>query len=131
MDWKLRLLAAVAFLLVLVFSAANASPPPPGDRAESFAICSGRLWALSVRQRAIGDPAHRTTGAMRADFDMLLDAVLPGAEGDRQAYRWRVDGWVQIAHLLARHQYAKTARRRDMAAARMDARIETCRRMIR
>ena len=98
-----RPLVAAAFLVLSFWSAAPAAPPPPGDRAEAFAICAGRLWALSV---------------------------LPDAASDRQAQRWRVDGWVQIAHLLARNQYGATPRRRDLAATRMASRIATCRRMI-
>ncbi|MDO6731412.1 hypothetical protein Q4577_15370 [Marinovum sp. 2_MG-2023] len=127
---KLRPLAAAALLNAMTLSAAFASPPPAGDRAEAFAVCAGRLWALSVQQAAVGDPAHETTRRMRSDFDMLLDAVIGDAENNRQAQRWRTDGWVQMAHLLARHQYGDTARRRDMAAARMASRINTCRRMI-
>ena len=125
-----RPLVAAAFLVLSFWSAAPAAPPPPGDRAEAFAICAGRLWALSVRQAAVGDPSSQATGRMREDFDMLLGAVLPDAASDRQAQRWRVDGWVQIAHLLARNQYGATPRRRDLAATRMASRIDTCRRMI-
>lgn len=126
----LRPVTLAVLLGLFPFAAALASPPPPGERAEAFAICAGRLSALSVRQAATGDPASEATSRMRDDFDMLLGAVLPDAPRDRQAQRWRVDGWVQIAHLLARHQYGATPRRRDLAAARMVARIDTCRRMI-
>ncbi|WP_323765292.1 hypothetical protein [Marinovum sp.] len=121
---------AVGFLVVMTCTAALAAPPPAGDRAEAFAVCAGRLSALSVRQAAEGDPASAVTGQMSADFDMLLAAVLPEADSDTQAQRWRVDGWLQIAHLLARNQYADTPRRRDLAAVRMAQRIDTCRRMI-
>ena len=130
MTRRSRLIRQAVLLIVLMGTAASASPPPPGDRAEAFAVCAGRLWALSVRQKAVGDPEHEVTGLMRDDFDMLRDAVLPGAKSDARATHWRVDGWVQIAHLLARHQYADTSRRRDLAAARMEQRIATCRRMI-
>lgn len=121
---------AGALLLVMLAPAASASPPPPGDRAEAFAICAGRLGALSVRQAAIGDPASEATGRLRDDFDLLLAAVLPDAGSDPQARLWKTDGWNQIARLLARHQYGATPRRRDMAATHMAARIDTCRRMI-
>lgn len=125
-----RPFVAAGLLLALACPAARAAPPPAGERAEAFAVCAGRLSALSVRQAAVGDPASALTGQMRDDFDMLLGAVLPEPGADRQAQRWKLDGWLQIAHLLARSQYDATAQRRDLAAARIADRIETCRRMI-
>ncbi|MGY3439488.1 MULTISPECIES: hypothetical protein [unclassified Marinovum] len=130
MKQLLRLFAVAALWTVLMLTTAAAAPPPPGERAEAFAVCAGRLWALSVRQAAVGNPDWRNTGALRNDFDMLLEAVRPATMTDREARLWRSDGWVQIAHLLARHQYGKSSRRRSIAAARMASRIDSCRGMI-
>lgn len=135
MSKMLRPVAAAMLLMSMEFSAANASSPP-GDhfvqsRAEAFATCAGRLWALSVRQEALGDPSAPRTRQMQADFDMLLEAVLPlDGSANTSAQRWRLEGWTESAALLSRHQYGRSDRHRALAARQFAQQIDICERMI-
>lgn len=104
------------------------------ERAKTFAVCSGRLSALSVRQHAQHDPAALATQQMMIDFDLMLEATLDAAyaEGvpERQPRVWRADGWSEIAALLNQADHSGESTRSKDALAEIDRRIEACRVMI-
>lgn len=112
------------FRFVLVFSlvfssAAQGLPRFAYQQAEAFAVCSGRMSAMAVRQSADRDPAALETREMMQTFDLLLEAVIHAAyaEGvpEREPGRWKARGWTEIAQLLGAGQTGAplTARLRD------------------
>ena len=66
-------------LLIVTTHAALALPGSPSQRAEMFATCAGRLEAMATRQRADRHPDLAQTERYSADFQMLLEAVMPAA----------------------------------------------------
>jgi len=131
------------FLSVLLISTAatlalatplQALPAGSSDRAELFAICSGRLEALAVRQRARMEDEADAVSDLQQEFDVLLEAVLPWAlsEGidERQPNRWCVRGWVEVAHLLADMDYSFDARKAAAAKQLLAHRISECRKVL-
>ncbi|ALG89846.1 MULTISPECIES: hypothetical protein [Actibacterium] len=121
-------------LLILTAPAALALPGSPSQRAEFFATCAGRLAALETRQRATQSPDVGKTEALRADFDLLLEATLPDAVDygmpPAQATQWRSLGWGEIATLLADADYSFDAGRAARARQMIDRRILDCNALI-
>ena len=102
------------FRFVLILAALSAAPAMAfpqfvAERAEVFAICSGRLSALHVRQQADRDPAAPATYGLRTEFDHLLAAVVDIASDEgmptSQPARWRAQGWSEVANLLRQVHY--------------------------
>lgn len=123
----------LTLLLALAPLAAPAAPAIPSqsrERVEIFATCSGRLAALVTRQKALGEAAAAENDRLRAEFDLLVDAILPDAladgVGQQQPDRWRIDGWSEIALLLAAAEHGVDPRRADTARLTLTSRIETC-----
>lgn len=115
-------------------SPVTALPTTTSDRAELFAVCSGRLEALAARQRArIGDE-NAPAANLQQQFDQMLEAVLPWAlsEGieEQQPKRWRVRGWVEVAYLLADMDYSFDARIAEGAEQQLARRISECRAVL-
>ncbi|KAJ55734.1 hypothetical protein ACMU_13690 [Actibacterium mucosum KCTC 23349] len=121
-------------LSVLAAHAAFALPSTPWQQAEMFAVCSGRLSALSVHEQANRKAGHAETEAHRQTFEALLEATMPAAiehgVPENQAGVWRSNGWVEIAGLLADANYSMDAKRADRAEAELKQRIATCRDMV-
>lgn len=118
----------------MMSSSAHALPRHPGERAELFATCSGRLEALATRQKARSEDRAAESDRLRAEFDTLLEAILPIAltEGlpARQARRWRDRGWIEIATLLADAEYSSDDKRAELAWQDMNRRISHCREVL-
>jgi hypothetical protein len=114
--------------------AGHAFPSEPHQRAEVFAICSGRLAALSTRLGALDDPGAAEAKRLSEDFATLLDATLPAALAagvpPNQPERWRASGWGEAAHLLAEVQYSFDRNRAARAEAALAARLDDCRALI-
>lgn len=126
------ILGAVAMLFLPV--SASSLPVRAYERAELFATCSGRLDALATRQRALSEAGAQDNARLRDEFQILLDAVLPKAlsEGvpEAQPRRWRSQGWVEIAALLADVDHSFDPRRADLARAAVLQRISSCRAVL-
>lgn len=136
MTYGKRPLVAAAFLILSMSATFASSLSSPLDQARAFATCAGRFAAMATRQSAEHDPAHELTRRIEADFEMLLDATLPGdriaAGSDRRAaLHWRVAGWSEIAALM-RRQYDPRGDARSVARAERDLhrRLATCRALI-
>ncbi|MDF0600110.1 hypothetical protein P1J78_05145 [Psychromarinibacter sp. C21-152] len=130
-----RLLVILALATACVTTArAGSLPFYAHERAQTFAVCSGRLSALAVRQSAMEDPEATATRRLMQDFDMLLEATLPAAydEGvpERQPRVWRARGWTEIAGLLRETHDSPDAGRAERAAAQLTQRIRQCRDLI-
>ncbi|WP_180883956.1 hypothetical protein [Ruegeria sp. THAF57] len=109
-------------------------PSKPTDRAELFAVCSGRLEALAARQKAhLGETAG-SAETLHIQFDQMLEAVLPWAlsEGveEHQPKRWRVRGWVEVAYLLADMDYSFDAQIAAGAERQLEHHISECRAIL-
>ncbi len=129
-----RFLLIVVTIAVTFSSPVAALPSKPTDRAELFAVCSGRLEALAARQKArLGSKAN-SAEILRVQFDQMLEAVLPWAlsEGveEHQPKRWRVRGWVEVAYLLADMDYSFDARIAAGAELQLEHRISECRAVL-
>lgn len=76
---KTSLLAALVALPI----AAQSGPLPatPADRALAFADCAGRYAAVAAHLSLFGGEGVDAAYSARADFALLLDAVLPDAAG--------------------------------------------------
>lgn len=124
----------VALTLAALPSAAHPFPTEPHQRAELFAVCSGRLAALSTRLGALDDPGAAEAKRLAGDFATLLDATLPAALAagvpPNQPERWRASGWGEAAHLLAEARYSFDRRRAARAEAALAARLDDCRALI-
>lgn len=123
-----------AALLWLAATAVTAFPTTPWKRAELFAICTGRLSALEASQKAERSPEAETTQRLRSDFEVMLEATMPEAEKHGvppvQARLWQVNGWTEVAALLADAHYSFDVGRADRAARALDARITDCRALV-
>lgn len=121
-------------LLIVTTHAALALPGSPSQRAEMFATCAGRLEAMATRQRADRHPDLAQTERYSADFQMLLEAVMPAAIAygvpPQQAVTWRSVGWVEIAYLLADRQYSHDEIRIARAKQRLSEHLSDCRNLI-
>ena len=128
------LLTLLLLVTPLTALAAPAVPSRSSERVEIFATCSGRLAALVTRQKALGEESASENDRLRAEFDMLVDAILPDAladgVGQQQPDRWRIDGWSEIALLLAAAEHGVDARRADTARLTLTSRIDTCRDLL-
>ncbi|MAC77511.1 MAG: hypothetical protein CML66_05550 [Rhodobacteraceae bacterium] len=113
---------------------APALPAFSHQRAHLFAICSGRLAALATHQSSTQQAAAPESRRLQAEFDMLLDAVMPDAmdQGvpDGQADRWRSQGWSEIAGHLANAYYSFDATVAEYARNATADRIAECRDLL-
>jgi len=108
MTWRqlplLRLSVLATGLATALPLTAQAQPTTARERAQLFATCEGRFWAMAARQRAIRADAAPTE-AQRQTFITLLEAVLPDAEDNGletgQAKRWQATGWTEVAYLIS------------------------------
>lgn len=123
----LTLCGAVLFVLS---TAAHALPGTSFERAEMFATCSGRLEALTTRQRGRSDENAEHTARLHAQFEMLLDAVRASALSEgvpaTQPEKWRIRGWTEIAYLLWDVDYSFDRRRAERAAEMLRRKIADC-----
>lgn len=123
----------VAAMLLSAMSAASL-PARAYERAELFATCSGRLEALATRQRALREADAQDSQRLSNEFQILLETVLPKAlsEGvpETQPRRWRSQGWVEIAALLADVDHSFDQRLSDRAREAMLQRISLCRNVL-
>lgn len=92
-------------------------PASPTERVRFFAICAGRYSALIEHQRLFRGRSAQEADAMRAQFDGLLDAVLPyardhGLPGE-MVLSWRLAAKAAQAQLLQRADFQLDA---DIAA---------------
>lgn len=115
-------------------AAALALPDRPDERAELFATCSGRLDALATRQRARLEPDAGDSDRLRAEFEMLLDAVMPMAQEagvvEVQARSWRHRGWREVAYLMATADYNPDRTKAAWAWHDMTLQISDCRKVL-
>jgi hypothetical protein len=130
--WKTAFASAMA--LWVLAAPVSALPATTSDRAELFAVCSGRLEALAARQRArIGD-TDAPAANLQQQFDQMLEAVMPWAlsEGieEHQPKRWRIRGWVEVAYLLADMDYSFDPRIAEGAEQQLARRISECRAVL-
>lgn len=127
-------LAAPVLSGATALQAAPAMPVFSHQRAQVFALCSGRLAALASHQKSSRNAAAPESQRLREEFDMLLDAVLPHAmeEGvpEDQAARWRSQGWREIAGYLADQAYSFDARIAENARVAAADRIAECRELL-
>ena len=128
------LLPIILALVTLTGKVANAMPSRSQERAEVFATCSGRLAALATRQRAFDNPDASENERLRDLFDLLVDSVLPDALRDgtaeAQPRQWRVNGWSEMALLLAEADYSLDQRRVDRAHRLLEQRLAICRAQV-
>ncbi|KIC41802.1 hypothetical protein RA28_20715 [Ruegeria sp. ANG-S4] len=121
-------------LLLFPFSPVEALPQGSKDRAELFATCSGRMEALAARHRGRKEDDAILVTDMQQEFDLMLQAVLPWALSDGvdeiQPARWRVQGWVQVAYLLADIDYSLDAQITEGAKRQLHHRIAECRAVL-
>ena len=127
------------FRFVLIFAALAAAPVSafPNlafERAAAFAICSGRMSAMHVRQQADRDPDAPTTYHLRIEFDHLLDAIVGMAydEGlpEKQPSLWRVQGWTEVANLLNHVHYNVDPGVSAGARLNLERHLQDCRDLI-
>ena len=124
-------------ILALEGGRAEAAPGLPAfshQRAELFAKCSGRLAALASHQRSMRLDDAGENDRLRAEFDMLLEAVLPDAYDQGvpsgQEDRWRSQGWSEIAGHLANQLYSFDAGIADYARQAAEVSIARCRDLV-
>ncbi|WP_375691380.1 hypothetical protein [Pseudooceanicola sp. LIPI14-2-Ac024] len=126
-----RLTAAILTLIALAPAvSAGAQPETARDRAQLFATCEGRFWAMAARQRAIRAPDAPQSEARRQTFGTLLEAVIPDVEeaalATGEARRWQASGWTEIAYLISDTVYVRDERRAAQAARQLTDRLRTC-----
>lgn len=123
-----------AALLSLATPRAAALPVYSFQRAELFAVCAGRLDALATHQKSVHDDGARSSRRMQAEFDSLLEAVMPDAVEQGmprgQAVLWRSQGRTEIAGFLADMHYSFDPMLADLATAAANDRIGQCRALI-
>jgi hypothetical protein len=101
-------------------------PASPSQRLELFETCAGRLSAMVEHQWLVDPAASDETEALRNQFDMVIDAVLPDAldwgTPPEMAMHWRITAKVAQAQLLSTATFgtdpARAARARAIARAR-------------
>jgi hypothetical protein len=129
-----NVLKAVAVATLTFSTPLQALPTGTSDRAELFAICSGRLEALATRQRGHMDEQAASVADLQREFDLLLDAILPWALSEgveaHEPRRWRVRGWVEVAYLLADMDYSFDERTAAGAKRQLAHRISECREVL-
>lgn len=129
---RIRAESALGCLALLCAATTALSLPARSyERAELFAVCSGRMDALAARQRAYKEDSAHETEALSDTFKMLLDTVLPAAldEGvpDSQPSQWRNQGWTEVAALLAEIDTSFDAGRAARSKTTLDRRVADCR----
>ncbi|WP_170325722.1 hypothetical protein [Ruegeria arenilitoris] len=129
-----KVVSTVAVATLTFSTPLHALPTATSDRAELFAICSGRLEALATRQRAQMDEQAVSVADLQHEFELLLDAILPRALSEgveaHQPGRWRVRGWVEVAYLLADMDYSFDERTAAGAERQLARRISECREVL-
>lgn len=134
MKLNVAILMAGAALSCGAAAAAPALPAFSHQRAQLFATCSGRLAALATHQQSTRQADAPESRRLQAEFDMLLEAVMPDAmdEGvpDGQAARWRSQGWSEIAGHLANEYYSFDASVSEYARNAAADRIAECRDLL-
>ena len=109
---------------------AQALPNSARGRAELFAVCEGRLWAMATRQRAVHAQGADQTEAQRNTFGTLLEATLPHAIDvgldAKQAKRWQASGWSEVAHLLSNAVYRRDERLARHSERKLTATLRSC-----
>lgn len=127
------------FRFVLILFAVTATPsfafPSYAyERAEVFAVCSGRLSALHVRQKADRNPAAWDTRKLKSEFDALFDAVIDSAYAEgvpgTEPTRWRARGWTEVASLLNHAQYSADQELSEAARRALARRVQDCRDLV-
>lgn len=108
-----------------------ALPVKVTERAELFAVCSGRLEALAVRRRSFQEENAEVLTHLHTQFDALLEAVLPDAVSQGvdavQARRWQNRGWTEVAYLLANIDYGLDQTTVDHLQGLLNRKISVCR----
>ncbi|WP_193747444.1 hypothetical protein [Ruegeria sp. ANG-S4] len=92
------------------------------------------MEALAARHRGRKEDDAILVTDMQQEFDLMLQAVLPWALSDGvdeiQPARWRVQGWVQVAYLLADIDYSLDAQITEGAKRQLHHRIAECRAVL-
>ncbi|MEM9499412.1 MAG: hypothetical protein AAGA28_15915 [Pseudomonadota bacterium] len=134
-----KALAPLCFLLALnvpgaVHPSELSGTEEAAARMQAFATCAGRVSALATRLQAEHSTASDRMQTMEADFDALVDAILPlaiASGADRRAARqWRNAGWSEMAHLMRLHFSTANPTRAARAGRDIARRLDTCTRMI-
>jgi hypothetical protein len=114
----------------------SATPIPvsPTQQAQVFAVCAGRLSALTEHQWLTDGPASEKTARLRDAFADLLEAVEPEARAagmpGTSTIAWRVGAKAAERALLDDALFATDPGRRKRAGAAAEANIAACRGLI-
>lgn len=103
----------VVLISILTAGAATGLPHSPSERARLFATCAGRYSALAEHERMFDGPASEIADKRRAQFDSLLEAVMPDARDwgmpGEMALSWRLTAKMAQAQLLQRSVFQSDA----------------------
>ncbi|MEX0286557.1 MAG: hypothetical protein AB3N23_18270 [Paracoccaceae bacterium] len=130
MTAKVFQLLSGAVFLASAATSAHSLPARAFERAELFASCSGRLEALATHQNGFGVGRYDLTRELVATFELMLDATLPMAleQGvpENQAEKWRSQGWVEMAALLAQANFSFDSQVAERMTEALNDRIAEC-----
>jgi hypothetical protein len=127
-----RAAIAAAFLLAALPGpgAAEGLPQSPSQRLELFETCAGRLSALIEHQWLVEPAASDRTVSLRAEFDALVEAVMPDAVGwgmpAEMPMHWRVAAKAAQADLLATAVFSLDPQRALRARRAAEERLAEC-----
>ena len=111
-------------------SAAIALPSDPMDRAEAFAICSGRLEAVAVHGRSHARVTGDEIDRLAREFALLFDATAPLDVTRATRMAWRSAGWSDAAYLLNELVYSFDDSRSERASRLLRQKILNCTDML-
>lgn len=128
--------SGILFLLASLFLAApgNALPATMEERVKVFAQCTGRFSALMEHQWMFDGDASEETALRRADFNAMLDAVLPlalerGLTGTT-ALHWQLEAKMAQAVLLQQAVFGQNPARAQAAARSAANHLELCNHLL-
>ncbi|WP_368184130.1 hypothetical protein [Aestuariibius sp. HNIBRBA575] len=125
----------VALCLFVVFQTlpvrANFSPDfstfdvTPDQQLRQFAICAGRLSAITEHERLFEGGASEAMTAQRSAMLELVDAIMPPDQG-REVLSWRVNAKAAQAALLSRATFSFDATEAQWAQTISDRLLAEC-----
>lgn len=105
------------------------APQPGEEQVYHFATCTGRFSALMEHQWMFDGPGSETTAKLVASMASLVQAITPPDQG-RRVLAWRIEAKVAQRALLMQADFGTTPEQQDLAKARSETLIGSCRSLL-